>query len=67
MVPIGGKANAYVCMNFVCQLPTTDVSQLLANLQVKRKQLRHRDREDPKERASFFSTRTLPDRLSASR
>jgi uncharacterized protein YyaL (SSP411 family) len=34
MVPIDGKATAYVCMNFVCQLPTTSVSQMLANLQV---------------------------------
>ena len=35
MVPIDGKATAYVCMNFVCQLPTTKVSQMLANLKVK--------------------------------
>ncbi len=37
MVPIDGKATAYVCTNFVCQLPTTDVSQMLANLGVKQK------------------------------
>jgi uncharacterized protein YyaL (SSP411 family) len=36
MVPIDGKATAYVCMNSVCQLPTTDVSQMLANLQAKK-------------------------------
>jgi len=36
MVLIDGKATAYVCMNLVCQLPTTDVSQMLANLQVKK-------------------------------
>jgi uncharacterized protein YyaL (SSP411 family) len=35
MVPKDGRATAYVCTNFVCKLPTTDVSQMLANLQVK--------------------------------
>ena len=35
MVPKDGRATAYVCSNFVCKLPTTDVSQMLANLQVK--------------------------------
>ena len=33
MVPIDGKATAYVCTNFVCRLPTTDISRMLANLQ----------------------------------
>jgi uncharacterized protein YyaL (SSP411 family) len=33
MVAKKGKATAYVCTNFVCKLPTTDVSQMLANLQ----------------------------------
>ena len=37
MTPHDGKATAYVCTNFVCELPTTDVSQMLSNLQVKRK------------------------------
>jgi uncharacterized protein YyaL (SSP411 family) len=37
MTPHDGKATAYVCTNFVCELPTTDVSQMLAYLQVKRK------------------------------
>ena len=32
MAPKGGRATAYVCMNIVCQLPTTDFSQMLANL-----------------------------------
>ena len=27
-----GRATAYVCTNFVCKLPTTDISQMLANL-----------------------------------
>ena len=26
--PIGGKAAAFVCENFVCQLPTSDVEKL---------------------------------------
>ncbi len=33
MVAQKGRATAYVCTNFVCKLPTTDVSQMLANLQ----------------------------------
>jgi uncharacterized protein YyaL (SSP411 family) len=35
MVPKNGRATAYVCTNFVCKLPTTDISQMLANLMVK--------------------------------
>jgi uncharacterized protein YyaL (SSP411 family) len=35
MVPKDGKATAYVCTNFICKLPTTDISQMLANLQSK--------------------------------
>jgi uncharacterized protein YyaL (SSP411 family) len=35
MVPKDGRATAYVCSNFVCKLPTTDISQMLASLQVK--------------------------------
>ncbi len=27
------RAAAYVCTNFVCKLPTTDISKMLANLQ----------------------------------
>ena len=37
MVPKNGKATAYVCTNFICRLPTTEISQMLANLQVKKK------------------------------
>jgi hypothetical protein len=33
MVSKDGRATAYVCTNFVCKLPTTDISQMLANLQ----------------------------------
>ena len=33
MVAKNGRATAYVCTNFICKLPTTDVSQMLANLQ----------------------------------
>ncbi len=33
MVAKNGRATAYVCTNFVCKLPTTDISQMLANLQ----------------------------------
>jgi len=29
---IDGKATAYVCQNFTCQRPTTDVEQMLANV-----------------------------------
>jgi uncharacterized protein YyaL (SSP411 family) len=36
MVPKEGKATAYVCTDFVCKLPTTNISQMLANLQVKK-------------------------------
>jgi uncharacterized protein YyaL (SSP411 family) len=28
MVPKDGRATAYVCTNFVCKLPTTDISQM---------------------------------------
>jgi hypothetical protein len=38
MVPKDGKATAYVCTDFVCKLPTTEISQMLANLQPPRKQ-----------------------------
>jgi hypothetical protein len=34
MIPKDRRATAYVCTNFVCKLPTTDISQMLANLQV---------------------------------
>jgi hypothetical protein len=37
MVSKDGRATAYVCTNFVCKLPTTDISQMLANLQPPRK------------------------------
>jgi len=30
----GGKATAYVCQNFVCDRPTTDVDRMLQNLGV---------------------------------
>jgi uncharacterized protein YyaL (SSP411 family) len=33
MVPKNGRATAYVCTEFVCKLPTTEISQMLANLQ----------------------------------
>jgi hypothetical protein len=36
MVSKDGRATAYVCTNFVCKLPTTDISQMLANLQVEK-------------------------------
>ncbi|HEV2176266.1 MAG TPA: thioredoxin domain-containing protein [Terriglobia bacterium] len=32
---LDGKATAYVCQNFRCQLPTTDVRQMLESLRVK--------------------------------
>lgn len=32
MVQKDGKATAYVCTNFICKLPTTEISQMLANL-----------------------------------
>jgi hypothetical protein len=35
MVSKEGRATAYVCTNFVCKLPTSDISQMLANLKVK--------------------------------
>ena len=35
MVPKDGRVTASVCTNFVCKLPTTDISQMLANLHVK--------------------------------
>jgi uncharacterized protein YyaL (SSP411 family) len=35
MLSKDGRATAYVCTNFVCKLPTTDISQMLANLKVK--------------------------------
>ena len=33
MVSKDGRATAYVCTDFVCKLPTTEISQMLANLQ----------------------------------
>ena len=36
MEPYDGRATAYVCTDFVCRLPTTDISQMLANLQANR-------------------------------
>ena len=30
-----GKATAYVCLNYYCELPTTDISQMLALLENK--------------------------------
>ena len=33
MIAKNGRATAYVCTNFICKLPTTDISQMLANLQ----------------------------------
>ena len=32
MIPKDDKATAYVCSDFVCKLPTTDITQMLANL-----------------------------------
>ena len=32
--PIGGKATAYVCQNYECQLPTTEVDEMLKMLNV---------------------------------
>ncbi len=32
---LGGKATAYVCLNYVCKLPTTDISKMLELLGVK--------------------------------
>jgi len=32
MLPRNGKATAYVCQDFVCQLPTTSIEQMLENL-----------------------------------
>ncbi len=31
--PMGGKATAYVCVNYACQLPTGDLSKMVALLQ----------------------------------
>ena len=33
-VPIGGKATAYVCQNYECQLPTTEIDEMLKLLNV---------------------------------
>ena len=33
-VPIGGKATAYVCQNYECQLPTTEINEMLKLLNV---------------------------------
>jgi len=32
---IGGKATAYVCMNYNCKLPTTDIDKMLELLNVR--------------------------------
>ena len=34
MVSSDGRATAYVCTNFVCQLPTTDITRMLISLQL---------------------------------
>ena len=31
-IPIDGKATAYVCQNYQCQLPTTEVNEMLRML-----------------------------------
>jgi hypothetical protein len=31
-LPINGKATAYVCRNFACELPTNDIPTMLAQL-----------------------------------
>jgi uncharacterized protein len=36
LTPIDGKATAYVCRDFACDLPTTDVAQLQNMLEVRR-------------------------------
>jgi uncharacterized protein len=33
---LGGKATAYVCLNYVCKLPTTDVNKMLELLNTKK-------------------------------
>ena len=33
-VPIEGKATAYVCQNYECQLPTTEIREMLRMLNV---------------------------------
>jgi len=35
--PVGGKATAYVCVNYACQLPTNDIDKMIALLTVERK------------------------------
>lgn len=35
---LDGKATAYVCMNYKCQLPTTDVEKMLELLDAKKSQ-----------------------------
>ena len=34
--PVGGKATAYVCVNYACQLPTNDIDKMTALLTVER-------------------------------
>ncbi|MBI4436054.1 MAG: thioredoxin domain-containing protein [Candidatus Omnitrophica bacterium] len=34
-VPLGGKATAYVCENYVCNLPTTDLEKMITLLEEK--------------------------------
>ena len=33
---INGKATAYVCLNFICKLPTTDITEMMGFLDVKK-------------------------------
>ena len=35
MKAINGLATAYVCQDFVCKLPTNDVTQMQANLEIR--------------------------------
>ena len=35
--PVGGKATAYVCVNYACQLPTNDIDKMTALLSAERK------------------------------
>jgi len=35
---LNGKATAYVCLNYECQLPTTDIGKMLELLHVKKSQ-----------------------------
>jgi len=44
MIPKGGKATAYVCRDFICNLPTTSIEAMLESIGPDRAKANNKDR-----------------------